>query len=198
MITRLPLDPEKLVAAMLYVAARVKDPTKFKIGKLLFLGDFAHVGHYGRPIVGGRYCAMPNGPVPSEALDLMNGIISGDIAPAFWGTGVEAAFEIREGQYPEFVPKTSPNMTVLSDSDASILERVIAEYGNWTFWKLMEFTHALPAYMKAVERGQDSRNPAIDYEDFFDDNPYLVPGTKQELLENYALSRAFPEQPIAF
>src|SRR5262249_4116120 len=54
MITRLPLDPEKLVTTMLYVASGVSDPTKFKIGKLIFLGDFIHIAQYGRPIVGGR------------------------------------------------------------------------------------------------------------------------------------------------
>lgn len=198
MITRLPLDPAKLVAAMLYIAPRLSDPTKFKLLKMLFLSDFAHVGKYGRPIVGGRYCAMPNGPVPSEALDLLNGLIKGDIAPEFWATGIESAFNVKEGQYPQFLPKVAPDMSVLSESDIEVLESIIGQYGNWTFWNLMDFTHSLPAYMKAVERGPDSRNPAIDYEDFFEQNPFAVAGTKEELLENYALSRAFPEQPLAF
>jgi len=198
MITRLPLDPEKLVAAMLYIASRLSDPTKFKIGKMIFLSDFAHVGKYGRPIVGGRYCAMPNGPVPSEALNLLNGILKGDIAPEFWATGVESAFDVKDEQYPRFIPKKSPDMSVLSESDIEVLDSIIGQYGNWTFWNLMDFTHSLPAYMKAVERGPDSRNPAIDYEDFFEQNPFAVAGTKEELLENYALSRAFPEQPLAF
>jgi uncharacterized phage-associated protein len=198
MITRLPLDPEKLVAVVLYVSSRVVDPTKFKIGKLIFLGDFAHVGKYGRPIVGGRYCAMPNGPVPPEVLDLLNGILKGDIAPEFWATGIESAFEVKDGQYPQFIAKAAPDVSVLSESDIELLDGVLEEYGNWSFGKLMKFTHSLPAYMKAVERGQDSRNPAIDYEDFFEENPFVVAGTKEELLENYALSRAFPEQPLAF
>lgn len=197
MITRLPLDPEKLVAVMLYVASGVSDPTKFKIGKLIFLGDFIHTAKHGRPIVGGRYCAMPNGPVPSEVLDLLSGLMSGDIAPEFWATGIETAFQLSGDPYPTFVPKARPNMSLLSDSDVEILDEVIAQFGNWNFQKLVEFTHSLPAYMKAAEREQDSRNPAIDYEDFFEGNSHVVPGTKQELLENYALSRAFPEHPLA-
>lgn len=197
MITRLPLDPEKLVAAILYIASHVSDPTKFRIGKLLFLGDFAHVAKYGRPIVGGRYCAMPNGPVPSEALDLLNGVRSGDVAPVFWGTGIEEAVEVRDGQYPQFVPRVKPDLSVFSESDIEILDKVIADYGTWNFWQLMNYTHSLPAYMKAAEREPDSRNPAIDYEDFFEDNPFVVPGAKEELLENYALSRVFPEPSFA-
>ena len=197
MITRLPLDPEKLVAAMLYVASRVSDPTKFKIGKIIFLGDFVHVAKYGRAIVGGRYCALPNGPVPSEVLDLLNGLITGDIAPEFWGTGIETALQVSGDPYPTFLPKAKPDLSMLSESDVEILDKVLAESGNWNFHKLVEFTHSLPAYMKAAEREPDSRNPAIDYEDFFEGNSHVVPGTKQELLENYALGRAFPEQPLA-
>jgi uncharacterized phage-associated protein len=198
LITRLPLDPEKLVAAMLYIASHIRDKTKFKIGKMIFLGDFAHVGKYGRPIVGGRYCAMPNGPVPSEALDLLNSILRRDVAPEFWATGIESAFDVKDEQFPQFIPKVAPNMSALSESDIEVLDSVIGQYGGWNFWELMNFTHSLPAYMKAVERGPDSRNPAIDYEDFFEQNPFVVAGTKEELLENYALSRAFPEQPLAF
>jgi uncharacterized phage-associated protein len=196
MITRLPFDPERLVTAMLYVAARVCDPTKFKIGKIIFLADFVHIAKYGRAIVGGRYCALPNGPVPSEVLDLLNGLITGDIAPEFWGTRIETKLQVSGDPYPTFLPKTKPDMSMLSESDVEILDKVIAEFGDWSFRRLVEFTHSLPAYMKAAEREPDSRNPAMDYEDFFEGNSYVVPGTKQELLENYALSRAFPEQML--
>jgi uncharacterized phage-associated protein len=193
MITRLPLDPEKLVAAMLYIAHRVTDPTKWRIGKLIFLGDFAHLGRYGRPIVGGRYCAMPNGPVPSEALNLMNGILNQDIEAVFWGTGVESSFEIGAGDYPLFIPKTEPNLEALSDSDVEMLDRVIADYGTMSFYGLSDFVHGLPAYLNATEREPDSRNPSMDYEEFFEDNPFVAPGSKEELIETYALSRAFPQ-----
>lgn len=193
MITRLPLDPEKLVAAMLYIAARVADPTKWRIGKLIFLGDFAHLGKYGRPIVGGRYCAMPNGPVPSEALGLMNGILNQDIESVFWGTGVESSFEIRDGNYPMFIPKAEPDLEALSDSDVEMLDRVIAEYSTWSFKRLSKFVHDLPAYVRATEREPDSKNPAMDYEEFFEDNPFVTPGAREELIETYALSRAFPQ-----
>jgi hypothetical protein len=193
MITRLPLDPEKLVATLLYIASRVDDPTKWRIGKLIFLGDFAHIGRYGRPIIGGHYCAMPNGPVPSEALRLMNGILNQDIDPLFWETGVEASFEIRAGNYPLFVPKVEPNLESLSDSDIEILDKVIGEYSKLSFKRLSNFVHGLPAYVRATEREPDSKNPAMDYEEFFEDNPFAVSGTKEELIENYVLSRAFPQ-----
>jgi hypothetical protein len=194
MITRLPLDPEKLVAALLYLASRVVDPSKWRLGKLIFLGDFAHVARYGRPIVGGHYCAMPNGPVPSEALDLMNGILSNrDLAPEFWGMGVESAFKVEDGKYPLLRPQTKPNLEVLSESDVEMLDKVIAEFGPMSFIRLSKFVHDLPAYVKATEREPDSKNPDMDYEEFFEDNPFQVSGTKEELVENYALSRAFPQ-----
>jgi hypothetical protein len=197
MITRLPLDNEKLVAAILYIARHVGDPTKYKICKLIFLGDFVHVGRYGRPVVGGRHCAMPNGPVPSEALKLLNAILSDDIEPAFWSTGVDSAFHIRQtDKNPEFQPQVQPDTSVLSDSDLEVLDEVLRMWGEWDFGQLFELTHSLPAYERATEREPDSSNPAMDYEDFFEKNPYARPGSKDELIENYALSRAFPELAI--
>ena len=197
MITRLPLDKEKLVAALIYIAGRVSDPTKYRLCKLIFLGDFAHTGRYGRPIVGGRHCAMPNGPVPSEALKLLNAILSGDIEPEFWSTGIESAFRVQDrGRNPEFEPQVQPDVSALSESDVEMFDEVIRQYGDWTFAQLFSLTHSLPAYERATEREPDAMNPAMDYEDFFDKNPFARAGSKEELLENYALSRAFPELAI--
>ncbi|MGA9039746.1 MAG: Panacea domain-containing protein [Terriglobales bacterium] len=194
MITRLPLEPEKLVASMLYIAHRVSDPTKWRIGKLVFLGDFAHLARYGRPVVGGRYCAMPNGPVPSEVLGLMNGLLTRQIDPIFWGTNVENSFRVVEGgRYPHFVPTVEANLEALSESDIEVLDEMLKTYGSMSFGDLSGFVHGLPAYVRATEREPDSKNPDMDYEDFFEENPFSVDGTKAQMIEDYALNRAFPE-----
>ena len=44
---------------------------KLKLVKLIFFADREHLHRYGRPIVGGRYVAMPLGPVASQCLDDM-------------------------------------------------------------------------------------------------------------------------------
>jgi len=193
MIKWLPLKPEKLVATMLYLAHRVNDPTKWRIGKLLFLADFAHLGRYGRPIVGGCYCAMPNGPVPSEALELMNGLLTGAVRPDFWHTNVESAFEIKPGQYPLFFAKVEPDMEELSESDIEVLDEVIEKFGKLIFSRLSEIVHAMPAYVRATERKPDSKNPDMDYEDFWEGNQFALHGTKELMQEDYALQKAFPD-----
>lgn len=193
MITWLPLEPDKLVATMLYIARRVEDPTKWRIGKLVFLGDYVHLARYGRPVVGGRYCAMPNGPVPSEVLELMNNLVAGKVHPLFWTTNLEAAFTIKDGQYPLFVPKAEPDLNSLSASDIEVLEEVIQRYGRLNFWDMSNFVHSLPAYVRATEREPDSKNPDMDYEDFWDANPFANAGTKEQMVEDYNLKKAFPD-----
>src|SRR5205809_3457801 len=197
MITTLPLDPEKLFAVIIYLAAKTK-PTKFVLCKLIFLADFIHIGKYGRPIVGGRYNALPNGPVPSEALDLMNSIEHEKEPPTFfWRLGeVHRLFRLEQEEHAHFIPMHEPDMSVFSRSDIEVMDYVIQKFGNRPVAYLWRYTHHRRAYIKATEREPDSRNPLMSYEDFFEGNQYVQPGSLDELRENYALSKAFPPRAL--
>jgi len=64
---------DKFVAALTYLASKVRrDFSKLRASKLLYFADRYHLINYGRPIIGDQYAKLPYGPVPSQALSLMN------------------------------------------------------------------------------------------------------------------------------
>ncbi len=196
MITRMTIDPEKLIAVMLYIAKSV-DADTYRMSKLLFLADYAHLARFGRPIVGGKYCAMANGPVPSEALDVMNFLITGrqEYDVDLWSEKeLQDSFEIVPAPYPIIKAKKSPDLDLLSCSDVEILDEVVRTFGQLSFNKLFNLTHEMPAYMKASERNPDSNNAPMDYEDFFEANKFETPGVREEFLENVGLARLYPHR----
>jgi uncharacterized phage-associated protein len=65
------LDTDKAVESVLYIVARIPNPTIHSISKVLFHADKAHLSRYGRPISGDRYIAMRHGPVPSATYDML-------------------------------------------------------------------------------------------------------------------------------
>lgn len=195
-ITRMTIDPEKLIAAMLYIAKSV-DVDKYRMSKLLFLSDYAHLARYGRPIVGGKYCAMANGPVPSEALNVMNFLIGGrqDCDIDLWSEKeLQESFEIVPARYPLIKPRKEADFEVLSASDVEILNEVVRKFGTMSFEQLFNLTHEMPAYVRASERNPDSNSAHMAYEDFFDGNEFEIPGVREEFLENVSLTRLFPSR----
>lgn len=197
MITTLPLDPDKLLAVLMYLTSRTKR-TKFVLCKLLFLADAIHLAKYGRPIIGGKYNAMPNGPVPSQALDLMNNIETGKRlrAPLSRLGNIRKRFRVEEGEHPILVANETPDLNLLSVTDQEILDLVIDKFSHRPVSFLWKLTHRAPAYINATEREPESSNPVMAFDDFFEGNKYVQPGAKEELWDNYVLSRAFPARAV--
>jgi hypothetical protein len=192
MITRLPIRPEKLLAAMLYIG-QVIPADKYRIVKLLFLSDYEHLARYGRPIVGGRYCAMANGPVQSEALHLMDHVQQGrTLNPLYWSLRVKDAFSMDRSKDALLETLREPDLDELSDSDLEVLNMVITDFGAKSFDELWNLTHSLPAYRLAAQREPESNNPDMDFEEFLSGNPSATPESAQEFRENYALAKVFP------
>lgn len=199
MITAIPLDQDKLLAVMIYLTAKTK-PTKFVLSKLIFLADYIHLAKYGRPVLGGHYHSMPQGPVPSEAYDVMKAIEAGTKPKGnLYKLGnMKKLFHVEDGEYPRLAvnSNTIPDLDTLSKSDIEVLDFVVQKYAGLTFDELWEYTHALPAYKRAIAREPDSTNAIMWYDDFFENNSFATPGSRDELMENHALSKAFPHRAL--
>jgi len=131
--------------------------SKLKLVKLVFFADKKHLRRYGRPIVGGRYYAMPHGPVSSELLTYINSMASPEAFPfALLGNDLSA--------------KIPPDLGILSQSDIEILENVNNEYGHFHPLSLRNYTHLLPEWILNFGKKKEgfNRHP-IPYEDFFDE-----------------------------
>jgi len=127
-----------------------------KLTKLLFLADREHLAHYGRPIMGGQYSAMPYGPVPSVFYDEVNRKkqpVSGLFKRERDGDRVSALAPVNEDY--------------LSESDIEVLKHIDQTFGGWDPFRLRDFTHQLRAWRENFKEGSGKRSFPIPYEDFF-------------------------------
>lgn len=126
---------------------------RIKLIKLIFIADRAHLAKYGRPVVGGRYAAMPHGPVASE----------------FYNDIKEENFEHIGGQGYSVIAAGMADEDYLSETDVEVLTLVDRQYGSWDTFRLRDFTHKR-AWEKNYPGGGSSRT--LPYEDFFEDLPH--------------------------
>jgi len=132
-----PFDPDKALHAIVYVAARVQDPTFHSVSKVLYFADRAHLGEYGRFILGDSYVAMRHGPVPSHVYNLMKGVRGDGWVPAelkpetFFG--VEDSYRIN--------PRREADVDIFSDSEIECLDTSIRKYGQLSFGSLTKLSH---------------------------------------------------------
>ena len=150
-----PYNSEKATQAVLWFLQAGKGlMDKLQLVKLFFYADREHLARYGRPIIGGTYYAMPNGPVCSELLDDINK--SSDGSSTF----------ILKGH--ELTANGMPDKDWLSESDLDILDEIYRQYGHIDRFKLRDMTHELKAYKKHWPPKNGARE-LIPYEDIFED-----------------------------
>lgn len=125
------LNREKVLETLLYIAARVKNPTFHTIFKIMYFADKRHLSQYGRFISGDSYIAMEYGPVPSAAYDMVKDAREFAVRDGFMVNGyhIEA--------------QRDANHEVLSESDTECLDWAITEYSPKTFGQLTDASHDL-------------------------------------------------------
>jgi len=141
---------DKAIGAMAYLAKRLSQVDKAKLLKLLYFADRDHFLSSGRPITGATQCAMPWGPLPSECLDLLNGL-----------TSDEALFEFISLTNNRITPTNAVDSGIanLSSDEIEELDRVLEAYGDWDTWKLVNHTHSLPEYRDTYVEGTSTPIP---------------------------------------
>ncbi len=155
-------DTRKIVQALNYIACSQYGHTinSMKAYKLLWLADRYHLRHYGRTISGDTYYALPHGPVPMDAMNVVEG------KQTFLHDGTESASYIRKSKRYNITSLSAPRMEVFSASDIEALDLVIAAYGKKTWNELSDFSHTFPEWKQ--------------YESFLV-NPYLKKGYKIDM-----------------
>ena len=167
-----PFDREKAIQTVLWFS-RHRKIDKLKLLKILFFADREHLIQYGRPIVGGKYCAMALGPVHSEVFDLIK--------------------EAEKKKVKEF-SVTDNNIQAkgnavydeqhFSESDLDILEKIEQKYGKKDQFALIPITHRLKAWAdNAPNPGSKKSNP-MPYEDFFKDYRSQKSKNMRELIDD--------------
>lgn len=125
-------DQEKAVQIVgFFLGAANESLDKLKLIKLLYLADRRSFSERGKPLNFDDYYSMPHGPVPSSAL---NGI-NGQLADAAWAKIALA------GDNKTVVATEEIDTDRLSRADRAILDAVWEEFGTMSAWQLRNWTH---------------------------------------------------------
>lgn len=135
-------DTRKIVQALNYLACSQLGKTinSMKAYKLLWLADRYHLRHYGRTISGDEYFALPYGPVPMDAMNVVEGKQT-----RLLNESVDNDY-IRKSKRYNIVSLRDPRLDVFSISDIEALNIVLAEYGKMTWWELSDLSHTFPEW----------------------------------------------------
>jgi uncharacterized phage-associated protein len=148
-------DPERAYQAVLWFLHRHGGALPImKLMKLLFFADRLHLWRYGRPLTGGRYAAMPHGPVASDLYEEVKLSTPGRPFQR-QGNSIRALAPVDE-EY-------------LSESDVEVLTEIDHEYGTFDGSTLRRLTHETIAYSKNYKEEEPVRSFPLPYEDFFED-----------------------------
>ncbi|NJL06908.1 MAG: SocA family protein [Methylacidiphilales bacterium] len=143
------LDREKAVEALVYVASKWPGVGRFHAAKTLYFAELFHVRAYGRPIIGDRYIAMENGPVPSFAYDVLKGTVAPEVRPLTEGSLVP----ITRFHHPAYNAGREPRLEYFSKSDLECLDKAIEYCSRRSFGVLSDETHHHKAWAEADFNG---------------------------------------------
>ena len=163
-------DIDKIIEVILHLAHRLAhqgiECSRYKIVKLVYLADVAHLNRYHRLITYDLMVAMENGPVPSATYNILKknrryGINYDELPFDFIQRGTRHYIEN---------PKREIKRKLFSKSDLKILNETVEKYGNWTFGQLYDLTHEHQGYERAWKsKGSKGSNP-IHYEDLIEES----------------------------
>ena len=146
MVGRRVYDQKKGLEVLLYVSQRY--PNLYRAMKVLFYADKKHLTRYGRLISGDRYVAMPKGPVPSGAYDIVK-MARGDSCSR--PDDLVLSSLAVHGNYLK--PLREPDLDYLSLSERECLDEAIRDIKPLSSEQLIQMSHDEPAYKAAVRNG---------------------------------------------
>lgn len=169
---RFAVNTDKVVEALTWLANKQPGIDIFHACKTLFLADRDHLQKYGRPILGDRYVAMDDGPVPSFAYYVAQG--DGLHVDGQTLEKASQAFRYdRAGRYPKLFANREANSKLFSRTDLACLSDAAKKYAGMDFNKLWDLVHADRAYNAAIS--SMGENADMNYELFLDpDDPDFV------------------------
>jgi len=139
------VDKAKAIEALIYVASRKGQVTRFSAAKILYFADLEHLQNFGRPITGDYYVAMENGPVPSFVYDVLKGTSS----PSDKALVETAIAPVDGANFPTVKALRDPDLVVFSKSDLNALDHAIEHVGARSFGSISDETHKHTGWKRA-------------------------------------------------
>lgn len=138
------LHRKKYQNAVLYLCWKLNGEVrgKKKLAKLLYFADFDLYEKSLKSITGDSYYALPMGPVPSTLEEMTIEMAKKRMLK------VEQVEEL-EGYNPTEVYRciTKPNLSVFTEEEKKMLDRIVVKYGHLNGKQLEELSHAEAPYI---------------------------------------------------
>jgi uncharacterized phage-associated protein len=146
-----------------------------KLLKLLYIADREAFRRLGRPISFDNYVSMDNGPVLSQAYNLMTG------SSMHFGNYWRSMISDRSGHKLSITDESEVSNEDLSDAEIEIADYVFENFGHIPRFDLCDLTHSFPEWqdpqgsslqiryediLKALEYNDDEIKHAIERIDF--------------------------------
>jgi len=159
------MDVGKLINIVVYILSRLGETAKTKLMKIMFFADFEHTRKYNKPITWSIYSRLPQGPVPSYLLDIINNT---DYADPKDVERFKKNVKIKRKKIGKNIAtfleaKEEPSMEEISDSEKEIINLIIKKYGKMISSQLIKETHKHAAWQQKTD---DRR---LKYSDTFKD-----------------------------
>jgi len=159
---------DKIVETLLFIAHKCPGIDQYKTVKIIYFADKLHFETYSRPITFDKYFAFQNGPVGSNAYDLLK-----SNQRALRRAKIEA-LPIRLEKIDNLIlmkePLRAVNYELFSKSDIRILDEIIEKYSSKTFGEIFDETHEHFAYQNAWDnRGEGKKTAPMKYIDLMED-----------------------------
>jgi uncharacterized phage-associated protein len=128
-------DVAKAAQAVAYFALKSGGTINvLKLSKLIYLAEREYMRLYDEPMFYDKLVSMPDGPVASITLNLINGDAEDDTWPQF--VGRRSGYDIGAAQ-----GVTLDNLDSLSVADKEVLSRLWATFGSYGRYQLRDWTH---------------------------------------------------------
>lgn len=141
--------------------------SQFDILKTLFFADRAHLNKYGRPVTFDEYVAMPDGPVPSLAYDVLKDAIEArreaGIDLPLWQSASDGG---KKKRFYEAAREASDD--ILSESDLEELANSLVKVKSWGYKRTWDHVHSDPAYISAWAKRGNSQQHHMEYAEMMD------------------------------
>lgn len=155
-----PLNTEKALEVILWIACKSRSKTVdlYKLVKTILFSDIYHLNKYGQTIYGDVYLAMPHGPIPRHAYEIIKkeplDIVELGNIPI---SKVDRNVKVTRG----------PRLDRFSKSDLEALGVAWERCRGKSFAELKQEADALPFYVRTWTT-RNSENDEIDLADMLD------------------------------
>jgi len=168
------LQLQKFKNVLLYILERCAG--KANVGetvlyKLLYFADFNYYELYEEHLTGARYRKLPFGPVPQKLDTIVAQMLEKNELQRI-------KTEYHGFQQTRYIPLIKPDLTKLKASEKEIIDKVIAQFSDWSASSISSYSHKDMPWLASKE------GEYIDYElAFYREAPFSVRNYGNEIEE---------------